>query len=86
MGWIQAVDVIQEAHENIMQRGPPVGAGLSAEAFFRLGFPTPDLRGPRSDFFQLYVDNFDQGKIVLTTDMHQFTFKPSGEQLAVRAA
>jgi hypothetical protein len=86
MGWIQAVDVIQEAHENIMQRGPPAGAGLEAEAFFRLGYPTPDLREPRRDFFQLYVDNFDQGKIVLTTDLQLYTFKPSGEQLAVRAA
>jgi len=86
MGWVQAVDIIQEAFEFLNFQEPPQGAGLRSDAFFRMGSPSPNLSGSNRDWFQLYVDNWDQGKVVLTTEMHQYTFKPSGEQIAVREA
>ena len=52
-----------------------------------MGAPAP-LAGepaPRS-WFSVHVDNFDQGQVVLKSAAGEHAFKPSDEQLALRAA
>ena len=84
MGWIQAVDLIQEAHRRLLTLPQPQGAGLDWKKFVRMGAPVPEPSetAPR-DWYSVYVDNFDQGKIVLATERHIYEHAPSGEQLAV---
>ena len=87
MGWVNAVDFIQEAHMRMVTNAAPDGAGLDIQNFLRMGSPGPRVGGetPRS-WFSVYVDNFDQGKVILIRDRHRHEFHASGEQLAVREA
>ncbi|CAK0881107.1 unnamed protein product, partial [Prorocentrum cordatum] len=86
MGWVNAVAFIQEAHENLVTGKAPSGAGISADLLVRMGHRAPSSAGLPRNWFSVYVDNWDQGKVVLETEAEQYVFKPSGEQLAVRAA
>ena len=87
MGWKNAVDIIQEAHKTLLTGEAPLGAELPPDRFIEMNraFPQVVEDTPR-DFFSVYVDNFDQTKIVLTTKLAEYTFRPSGEQIGVRAA
>ncbi|CAK0864466.1 unnamed protein product [Prorocentrum cordatum] len=87
MGWVSAVDFIQEAHENLVASPPPLGAGISRDLLVRMGAPAPATAGgaPRN-WYSVYVDNWDQGKVVLKTEMGDYLYKASGEQLALRDA
>eukprot|EP00959_Pyramimonas_sp_CCMP1952_P231881 4846137-Pyramimonas_sp.AAC.1 len=51
-----------------------------------MGHRAPSSAGLPRNWFSVYVDNWGQGKVVLETEAEQYVFKPSGEQLAVRAA
>ena len=80
MGWIQAVDFIED-----LQMETCKAAGLNPKDFIALGAPIPNLhREIPCNWFSFYVDNFDQGRIVLRTDLNEYEFRPSGEQIALR--
>ena len=87
MGWVSAVDFIQEAHEKLVTSPPPLGAGISRDLLVRMGAPAPTTAGgPPRNWYSVYVDNWDQGKVVLKTEMGDYLYKASGEQLALRDA
>lgn len=87
MGWLQAVDVIQDCHEALLTNPQPHGAGLDDELFVRMRAMLPPLKesAPRH-WFSVYVDNFDQGKIVVADECLEAMNCPSAEQTAVREA
>ncbi len=64
MGWVQAVDMIQEAHEQIIMGNLPAAAGLDPSKLMHMGAMLPDLAAKLpSGWFSIYVDNYDQQNI-----------------------
>ena len=80
MGWSNIVDFIQSAHEQMGEV-----AGMHRSQMVQLGLPLPqrDFMCPR-DWFSFYVDNFDQGKVVVRSRQGIYEGHPSEEQLKLR--
>ena len=64
MGWVQAVDVIQEAHRSLVQ-----SAGIAHSSSIQMNslLPKQEVGRPRH-WYSVYVDNYDEGNIILETD------------------
>ena len=87
MGWINAVDFIQEAHRRMVTEPAPAGAGIDPSRLIRMGHRMPPMiEALPINWFSVYVDNFDQGTIILKTWEKEYTFTSSGAQVALREA
>ena len=85
MGWINATVLINHVHFRMLTEPAPRGAGLTPEQFIALGAPSPRMDGsPPHDWFSVFIDNWDQGKIVLKTNSQEFIFKAWRRQFASR--
>jgi len=65
MGWLSAVGVCQSLHRELLTSQVPRGAGLPGKAELRKGrSPSAAADGRIAQFFQAYIDNYDEGEIV----------------------
>jgi len=84
MGWLSAVGVCQSLHRELLIARSPGGAGLPPGAELRKDrAPQADQEGRLTHFFQAYIDNFDEGRVVSQSGS---ATGPSSWQKEVRGA
>ena len=87
MGWINAVDFIDEAHKGMATEPAPASADIAPPGLVGMGHRAPPMFWALPlNWFSVYVDNFDQGTIILRTLEKEYTFTSSGTQVALRDA
>jgi len=91
MGWLLAVLAYQHVHRQIALRAPPAGAGLRADLEWRADRPRPlpGLRKPDSptidsEWWSVYVDDFDAPLVVQFRHLEEHLGKPAPLQQRMR--
>ena len=80
MGWSNIVDFIQDSH---IRMADVAGAGARHRIEHGRALPMPDLVSGRQ-WFSIYVDNFDGGKVVSSDGWHVWEGRPDDVQLKLR--
>ena len=81
MAWINAVDFIDEAHKGMAAVRSPTSVVIAAPGLVSMEHRAPPtLWALPPNWFSVYVDNFDQGTIILSTVEMEYTFTSSGTQ------
>ena len=87
MGWALAVDLVQEAHEELVRRASQMDDTLHVSRLMQLNRLFPSSSGDLSGVFQsVYVDNWDQFTKVAASAAAAAQCMPSKGQLALRKA
>ena len=97
MGWVSSVGIAQHLHRRLMLLPSPRGAGLSPHSEIRKDRPMPQrilVEGAEGKIsqsrghhtWQVYLDNFDEAKIVEREHAHEYIGRPSAWQERVREA
>ena len=85
MGWALAVDLVQEAHEELVRRASLLEDSMHASRLMRLSRLFPSMVGDSSDVFQsVFVDNWDQFRKVSASAVEAARCSPSTGQIALR--